>query len=201
MPDEIIPPAPAPQGPEGAAARRGAGMTPRGEFLARVEKLAPRVARIARKTASSSSGYTADDLAQHAILKMLERPDDLAGMNDMQLLKFAQWRGQSLATKGGTYLKYFDAERFYEGEDGTITSEFEMIADPVLSPEQLVVELETLREVEARFERMDPTNQQIARLLFDGFSGEEIAAALKISESAVSQRRRQLKAAILQVLA
>lgn len=160
-------------------------------FHQRLDTLAPKISRISRSTAGTFSEYDPDDLCQHICLKLLERAaadPAFAARSDEELLTFAIWRARSKAEAGRTYTRYVDAEVFIE-EDGDEISVLEMMPSGEINPEDAVIQSETLRQIDAIVQDLTPVNRQIVEMLYLGHSQVEIAAALGISKSAVTQRK------------
>jgi len=165
-------------------------------FNTRLTSLSPRFHRIARNAAGTLSEHTPEDVEQTIWVKLLERQDEMAGRPDIELLTFAKWRAQHVATGGRTYSKYVANETVYVDDDGDEIGSLELFADSSANPEDLVINTESLSEIEAAIEQMDPINRQITYMLYEGYTGQEIAAALKLSEGAISQRKSKIKNAL-----
>ncbi len=164
-------------------------------FNDRLISFTPNIARIARATAGTLSEYDHEDIQQTIYLKLLERAASdptFAARSDSELLTFAQWRGRHKASAGRTYTKYVEPEDFYQDDHGDEISNLEMIAAEGDDPEEACIRHEAIGDLEQIMAQLDPINRQIVWMLYRGYSQNEIAAALKLTKGAISQRKQKI---------
>ena len=149
-----------------------------------------RLTRQARHLASQDPDNTVDDHRQVMLLKLWEQTRKTPGYlqnPDVHLFAYATWKSRSLATRGRTYTKYVEAEKFVTDEDGDELSAFEFISDGSQDPDAAFEFAESLGEAWVILGEIEKT---IVRMLYQGYSQVEIARTLGISKACVTQRKQ-----------
>lgn len=156
------------------------------ELTNRIETLRKQLYKIANDFAGS---LEADDIFQAMAEAILTKanPKD----SNSRILTLARWTAKN-AVKAETVYS------FYVGEEGDVqfTSDddeedgdcFEYYVADTQNPEEVVINRESERELSQAVLNMAPKYQQVVRLLRLGYNQIEIAKAVGVTESAISQR-------------
>lgn len=148
---------------------------------------------IARRYAQD--GMEADDLFSEITEGVLTscKPDD----SQARIVTKARWIALSHLRTNRVYSKYvgsqYDLEcNLSKSDDGEQYEVDELFMADELSPEDQLTEMELAAALEVAISQLSPTDQKIARMLRDGLQPVDIAKALDVSRSAISQRINKL---------
>ncbi len=160
----------------------------------RITVLSPVIRRIAQFYAASDT--QADDLYQSSVEQILKRcPQDATRSYICQLVV---WHCKNVTHAARIYTKYVTTVDDKMDDEGEWIDAFEIIFDPnVPTPEEILIEIETSKEILKIVEKIDPVNQQIASLLSGGLNHREISERIGLSRRAVSFRVKEIRRAFL----
>lgn len=164
----------------------------------RIEKLQPRIHRVAHYEQFQTALLDRDDVEQEMTLRVLEHAQSIPNyinQTDSYILRDAFFGGLMQRRSEKIYLSYVNGEDYQvcNDNDGYIDiSVFELIPDSTPNPEDAAILQEEISTLEQAIVKMTPSNQQIVKMLLEGYSESEIADHLKISRPAVSQRKQTI---------
>ena len=168
-------------------------------LAARIEKLAPQIRKIAAGMARDA--MHADDLFQAGAIRILNTCADFD--SDARMLMHARSAMRNEITMECRYTLRVDS--FEDNQVGSSKSKDEESDDDAFgqykvqgqkTPEESVIEIETLEKIQEVILTLSPENQNIIRLLSVGKRQADIARGLGVSRATVCVRVGQIAGAL-----
>ena len=168
--------------------------------------ITPTLNAVARKFASDE--IPQEEVFQNMILGILEKADRSpeflevkAGYTEEQrnryVVNYAAWIARAGICKQNVYHRYVgnlgDILVNPDPDDNDDDDPTENISGDSINPEAALVQNEKAARIMDALKDLGPENQTIVMMTFRGYSNKEVAATLKISPAAVSQRRKQIR--------
>ncbi len=158
---------------------------------------------LTRRIAQSAQGD--EDAAQAVALKLLEvarATPRFARQSSHYHVKRAAWEARHYREKSHIYDRYVACEpHALDPEDGEPVSAFdEYLPADTLTPEDALIERDTLDSIHAAIDALPAAQRKVARLLAAGFDPSDIARKLGMSRSSVSHAIARARAALASAL-
>jgi RNA polymerase sigma factor (sigma-70 family) len=163
-----------------------------------LETILPQIANIAKLFANGDI-HEADDIASEACAYILKHGYE--NESPAYILQSVKWVAFGHIDSARSYEKYVASiEGTTATDDDDELDALELTPDSAASPEDLIADREFAEAFSEAVATLDPKAQVIIRLLNDGNSFAEIANAMGVSRSAISQRMNTIQMALAAAL-
>jgi RNA polymerase sigma factor (sigma-70 family) len=164
------------------------------ELYGKLETLAPTLKRIAARYATNE--FDADDIYQGIIEKVIKTctPTDTKSY----ICQLATWTARNIVKAERIYLRYVTVVDDKESDEGETLDFTEIFSSQdALTPEEMLIESETYREMDAILAfilpQLDDTNRSIIGMLRQHMTHQAIADMLDMTRTAVSNRVQKMR--------
>lgn len=154
----------------------------------RLDNLTPRI--FAYSNFIHSPELDRDDIRQEMYLALLEKTEadpTFLDNNDSYMAWFATWMAKHAADSARAYAGYV-----IDGDDETLEIILSGHDDEQCDPAAVAEQNEEMEELLAQIGALTPENQTVVKMVYLGYSNNEIAARLNISPAAVSWRKKNV---------